>query len=280
MDSTLIGIYLGVALFGLTAALVGVFAYLRKQALLGDALSHALLPGVVIAYILSQSRNTLILFLGALVAGWLATGAINTIIRSSKLKQDTAIAVVLSTFFGLGLVLLSWLQGNGNASQAGLSDFLFGKIAAISRQDLIQFMCISILLIGTILWRFRIFYYMAFDAEYLSVRGFSVAKNDQLIATFSILAIAMGIQAVGVVLMSALLIIPVVVARQWSYRIRIIVLIAILIGCFSAILGAFLSSKAPNIPTGPVIIMVLFASLMATLVVRFIRTTSKQKPHG
>lgn len=280
MDSTLIGIYLGVALIGLTAALVGVFAYLRKQALLGDALSHALLPGVVIAYILSQSRNTLVLFLGALIAGWLATGAINTIIRSSKLKQDTAIAVVLSTFFGLGLVLLSWLQGNGNASQAGLSDFLFGKIAAISRQDLIQFVCISILLVGTILWRFRIFYYMAFDAEYLSVRGFSVSKNDQLIATFSILAIAMGIQAVGVVLMSALLIIPVVVARQWSYRIRIIVLIAVLIGCFGAILGAYLSSKAPNIPTGPVIIMVLFTSLMVTLIIRAIRITLKERPHG
>ncbi len=257
IDPTVIRVLLGAFFIGLAATLVGTFTFLQKRALVGDAISHAILPGVVLAYWCSGERQTWILLLGALVAGWLSTMQMDWILRKTKLKSDAAIASVLSTFFSFGLVGLSLLQARPDDAQSGLGDFLFGKIAAVSTNDVWLFGIISITITCSIVWKFKILVGIAFNSEFIEVKGFSIRKNSFLFTSLTILAIAIGIQAVGVVLMSALLIVPVVCARMLTFRIIPLVFIAIVIGVCSSILGAFISMQSSHMPTGPWIIAVL-----------------------
>lgn len=267
-DPTIQRMLLGTLFIGVTASVVGVFAFLRKKSLVGDALSHAILPGVALAYLFTETKSTWVLMCGALVAGWLASQFMEVLQRTSRLKQDSVVAIVLSIFFAIGLVLISWIQGNGNDSQSGLSDFLFGKIAAISTQDVYVFGIIGGSLLLLLRWKFRLLYFIAFNSDYMKVRGFKIRWNDMLISTASILAIAMGIQAVGVVLMSALLIIPVSGARLLTYRILPLLVLSAVFGVMGAIGGAFGSMIAPNMPTGPWVIVVLFAILLVCFFLR------------
>lgn len=276
-DPTIQRMMLGTFLIGICASTVGVFSYLRKKSLVGDALSHAILPGVAVAYIVSQIKSTWTLMLGALIAGWLATQLMDSLSRTTKLKSDSVVAIVLSIFFAIGLSLMSWIQGHGTDSRSGLSDFLFGKIAAISSQDISLFTGVGALLIILLVWKYRSFYYIAFNEEYMKARGFSLHWNDLLLSTASILAIAMGIQAVGVVLMSALLIIPVAGARMLTFRIIPLLLISALFGVSGAWAGAYGSTLAPNIPTGPLIIIALSAIAAVAFAIRYFKERSTAK---
>jgi manganese/zinc/iron transport system permease protein len=275
-DPTIQRMFLGTIVIGVTASAVGVFAFLRKKALVGDAISHAILPGVAVAYIATETRETWVLMLGAVIAGWLATQFMDTLSRTTKLKSDAVVAIVLSIFFAIGLVLISWIQGTGKDAQAGLSDFLFGKIAAISTQDIYSFAVLAVCLLFLLFWKYKTFYFLAFNAEYLKVRGFSIRWNDMLISTASILAIAMGIQAVGVVLMSALLIIPVAGARMLTFRILPLMAISVVFGVIGAVGGAFSSTLAPNMPTGPWIIVVLFFIVIVCFLMRYFSERTKR----
>lgn len=269
-DPTMQRILLGTVFIGITASTVGVFAFLRKKALVGDALSHAILPGVALAFAFTETRSTWVLMTGAVIAGWLATQWMDILLRTTRLKQDTVIAAVLSVFFATGLVLISWIQGKGNDSQSGLSDFLFGKVAAISSSDIMAFGLISAGLLLLLIWKYRLFYFLAFNGDYMKTRGFSIRWNDFLVSTASILAIAMGIQAVGVVLMSALLIIPVSGARMLTYRILPLIGLSALFGTAGAIGGALVSAIAPNMPTGPWVIVFLFVLMLLAFGIRFV----------
>lgn len=282
IDPTLITMFAGILLIGLTAAVVGVFSFLRKKSLMGDAISHAILPGVALAYLVAETKSTWMLMIGAMIAGWLATVFMDVLGRTTRLRTDSTTAIVLSIFFSIGLVIISWIQGNGKDSQSGLSDFLFGKVAALSRADLLMFGVIILILLILLVFKYRIFYFVAFNQDYMKVRGFSIVWNDFLISTASILAITMGIQAVGVVLMSALLIIPVAAARMLTYRISWLVILSGVFGMTGAFAGAFCSTFGDNMPTGPWIIIALFAIMLVTVLVRFGRENKliKSKSHG
>ncbi|MCC6700004.1 MAG: metal ABC transporter permease [Fluviicola sp.] len=279
-DPTLVRVFLGTFLIGLIAAVVGFFTFLQKKALIGDAVSHAILPGVILAYAFSGVRETWILLIGAFVSGWLATQQISWLERTTKLKSDTVIAVVMSTFFALGLCGLSWLQLNPDDGQAGLSDFLFGKIAAISMVDIYFLMGIAIFILLVVALRFRYFVSFAFNREFMIGKGFSEKRNSFLLNTMIILAVAMGIQALGVVLMSALLIVPVASARMLTNKINLLFVVAIGIGCFSAVFGAYISTLKENMPTGPWIIMVLTMITSFAALTRWIVSKNKQVKHG
>ena len=277
-DPTIRRMLMGTVLIGLTASVIGVFSFLRKKSLVGDAISHAILPGVALAYMFTETKSTWVLMIGALIAGWLATQLMDGLSRTTKLKPDSVVAIVLSIFFSIGLVLISWIQGNGADSQSGLSDFLFGKIAAISSDDIVLFAIVGSFLLVLLILKYRAFYFVAFNQEYMKVRGYSIRWNDLLISTASILAIAMGIQAVGVVLMSALLIIPVASARMLTFR---IIPLLVLSGCFGitgAIGGAFGSTLGDNMPTGPWVIVVLFAITVVTFCIRAFRERTPKNP--
>jgi manganese/zinc/iron transport system permease protein len=270
-DPTILRMVGGMVLIGLTSAIVGVFAFLRKKALVGDAVSHSILPGVALAYLYSESKSTWLLMTGAVIAGWLAITFIDVLGRTTKLRSDANIAIVLSIFFSFGLVIISYIQGSGKDSQSGLSDFLFGKVAALSSADILTFAVIGIALFVLLLFKFRVFYFLAFNQDYMKVRGYRIWWNDFLISTASILAITMGIQAVGVVLMSALLIIPVVTARMLTFHLVPLLALSGFIGVSGSIGGAVCSSLGANMPTGPWVIVVMFAFTMIAVVVRKLR---------
>jgi len=252
---------LGSVLLGVIASLVGCFTFLQKRALIGDTISHSVLPGICLAFILSGTKDPYILLLGAFLSGWLSVIFSDWISRTSKIKADTAIAIVLSFFFAVGMMLLSIIQHSGNVNKAGLHHFLFGKAAAIIGEDVRMFTIVGAIALVIILVYFRAFKIYIFDRDFAASIGLPVKLLDFLLTTLAVLAIAIGIRAVGVVLMAALLITPAAIARFWTGNMTKMLLLASLAGGVSGFIGALISYTAPAMPTGPWIIVVL--SIMA-----------------
>ncbi|MEO9802101.1 MAG: iron chelate uptake ABC transporter family permease subunit [Reichenbachiella sp.] len=247
----------GSVLLAISSALVGCFTFLKKKALVGDAVAHAVLPGICLAFLISGTKNPVYLIIGAFITGWLSLIMIDVITRKSKIKEDTAIGLILSVFFGIGILLLTMIQHSGNAAQTGLDSFLFGKAAALVGQDLMVFSVISIcLLLGVILF-YKEFALISFDEDFAKSIGFPVKRLELALTTLTVLAVVTGIQAVGVVLMAAMLITPAAAARFWTNQLSIMLLLAAIFGAFSGISGAYISYVAPSMPTGPWIVMVI-----------------------
>ncbi|MGI9545483.1 MAG: iron chelate uptake ABC transporter family permease subunit, partial [Cyclobacteriaceae bacterium] len=236
---------------------VGSFTFLKKKALVGDAVAHSVLPGVCLAFIFSGVKNPLILITGAFITGWLSLVLIDLIVAKSKIKEDTAIGLILSVFFGLGILLLTAIQHSGNAAQSGLDHFLFGKAAALVGKDLWTFSSIAIILIFSVVLFFKEFTLLAFDQHFARSIGFPVRILELVLTTLTVLAVVTGIQAIGVVLMAAMLITPAAAAKFWTDKLKVMILLAAAIAGFSGLVGAYISYIAPSMPTGPWIVMVL-----------------------
>ncbi|MBS4201544.1 metal ABC transporter permease [Bacillus sp. FJAT-49732] len=248
-------ILFGSMLLGLCSGVIGSFAYLRKQSLMGDALSHAALPGVCIAFMLSGSKSIFLFLIGASIAGIIATFGIGFITRNTRIKQDSALAIVLTVFFGLGIVLLTEIQHSGSGNQSGLDKFLFGQAAALVLSDVIIMAITSLVLISICILLFKEFKIVSFDPGFARGLGFPVAFLEQLIMLLIVMAVVIGIQAVGVVLMSALLITPAVSARYWTEKLSVMVFLSGLFGALSGFAGTFISASGNNLPTGPIIVL-------------------------
>ncbi len=258
---------LGSVLLGLSAAIVGTFTFLRKRALVGDAIAHAILPGVCLAFMLTGEKHPAYLLAGAVIAGWISLWVMDLLANNSKLHMDTAIGAVLSVFFGLGIILLTSIQHSGSANQAGLDKFLFGKAASMTRQDVIVFGSVAALLLVIVLLFFRAFKAVAFDRAFARSIGLPVRALEFLLATITVLSVATGIQAVGVVLMAALLITPAAAARFWTDRIQVLLLLAALFGSLSGLFGAWISYTAPAMPTGPWVVVLLSGIAIVSIIV-------------
>ena len=254
-DYTFQTVALGSALLGIVSGVLGSFAVLRKQSLLGDGVSHSALPGVVMAFLLTGSKNTEVLLLGALLTGMMATVLIVSIVRTSRIKFDSALAVVMSVFFGLGMVLLTYAQKVPNANQAGLKRFIYGQASTLLQRDVILMAVCGAILLGTVILFWKEFKLLAFDPEFAQTIGFAPGKLNILLSFLIVLSIIIGLQTVGVVLMSAMLIAPAVAARQWSNRLSVMVILASVFGALSGVVGTLLSSAYRNLPTGPVIVV-------------------------
>lgn len=254
-DYTFQTVAMGSALLGIVSGVLGSFAVLRKQSLLGDGVSHAALPGVVMAFLLTGSKNTEVLLLGALLTGLASTGMMITIVKHSRIKFDSALALIMSVFFGLGLVLLTYSQKVPNANQAGLKRFIYGQASTLLERDVrLTAVCGAVLLLTVLLfWKeFKVF---SFDPEYADTIGFGSGKLNLLLSFLIVVTIIIGLQTVGVVLMSAMLIAPAVAARQWSNRLGSVVILAAVFGALAGVLGTLFSSAIPGLPTGPVIVV-------------------------
>ncbi|WP_066836525.1 metal ABC transporter permease [Rufibacter ruber] len=262
-DANVRYVTLGSVLLAASSAVVGCFTVLRKRALVGDAVAHAVLPGVCLAFLLSGEKNPLLLLLGSFVTGWLSLIAIDTITSKSRIKEDTAIGLVLSVFFGVGILFLTAIQHSGNENQSGLDKFLFGSAAALVGQDLITFGAVATLLLLSVLLLYKEFKLVSFDMAYARTIGLPVRALELVLTTLTVLAVVVGIQSVGVVLMSAMLITPAAAARFWTDRLGVMVTIAALMSAVCGAAGAFVSFTAPAMPTGPWIVMIL--SLLAIL---------------
>ena len=256
-DASIIAVVVGSVLLTSSSAVVGTFTFLKKKALVGDAVAHAVLPGICLAFILAGNKNPVWLILGAFVTGWISLVIIDLIADRSKLKQDTAIALVLSVFFGIGILLLTHIQHAGNASQSGLNGFLFGKAAALVGQDLIIFGVVATILLFTVGLFFKELKLIAFDEDLASTLGLPVRGLNLLLTSLTVLAVVTGIQAVGVVLMAAMLITPAAAARFWTDKVLYMTLLAAFFGAISGIAGAFVSYVSPAMPTGPWIVLII-----------------------
>ncbi len=236
--------------------MLGSFAVLRKQSLLGDAISHAALPGIAISFLITGTKETNVLLLGALISGLIGAFWIRGITKRTHLKTDTALGLILSIFFGFGMVLITYIQKQPNANQSGLDKFLFGQAATLLARDvwfmaIVTFICLIVLLL---FWKeFKI---LLFDTDYAKTLGFNTKVIDILITSFIVVAIVLGLQTVGVVLMSAMLLAPAAAARQWTNSLAVMVSLAAVFGATSGVVGTGISASQNNLSTGPIIVLV------------------------
>lgn len=264
-DYTLRTVALGTITLGVVSGALGTFAVLRKQALLGDAMSHAALPGVVLAFMITGQKSPLVLTTGAALAGLLGVLLIVGINRYTRIKQDSSLGIILSVFFGFGLMLLTFLQQNPNARQAGLNHFLFGQAATLLSRDVVVMAAFGggALLVMLLFW--KEFKLLSFDRDYGASLGYPMQGIEILVTALLVIAIVIGLQAVGVVLMSAMVVAPAAAARQWTNRLGVMVLLAGLFGGLAGVSGTLLSSLASGLSTGPVIVLCVSVLVIVSL---------------
>lgn len=265
LDYTLRTVALGAAVLGLSSGALGAFAVLRGQSLLGDAISHAALPGVALAFLLTASKAPLVLVVGAGLAGWVGTLCVMEVTGRSRIPYDAALGIVLSVFFGLGMVLLTYIQARPDASQAGLDTFLFGQAAALVSRDVWTMAALGLAALVALAVFWKEFKVLLFDPDFAAAQGFPVRALDVGITTLLVVAIVIGLQTVGVVLMSALIVAPAAAARQWTDRLWGVVALAGAFGGASGVAGAVASASVTQLPTGPTIVLCASALVAVSL---------------
>ena len=264
-DYTLRMVAMGSALLGVVSGGLGSYAVLRGQSLLGDAISHAALPGIALAFLVTGSKAPLALMIGAALAGWLATLWIMSVTETTRIKYDSMLALTLSVFFGAGLVLLTWIRREAGAAQAGLDTFLFGQASSLVRRDIVA-MAIpggGAILLTMLFW--KELKLLAFDPEYGRTLGLPMRRVDLFLTALLVVAIVIGLQTVGVVLMSAMIVAPAAAARQWTDALWKMVLLAAGFGAAGGVTGAVLSSLETGLPTGPLIVLCMGIIVAASL---------------
>lgn len=256
----------GATLLGVSAGVLGCFIVLKKESLVGDAISHAALPGICLAFILLGTKDLSLFLLGALAAGLLSMLIVRTVVKYSKIKFDSALAIVLSAFFGLGLVFLTYIQRIPNSNQAGMEKFIFGQASTMLKREVYQLLAVGIVLLLLIVLFWKELKLYVFNPEYADSLGFSTKRISLLLILMTVLAVVAGLQTVGVILMSAMLISPAVGARQWTDRLSVMVVLAGFFGGASGLLGTLFSSSIRNMPTGPSVVLALSSFVLFSLI--------------
>ncbi|MEQ8966816.1 MAG: metal ABC transporter permease, partial [Azospirillaceae bacterium] len=266
-DYTIRVVALGAALLGIISGVLGSFAVLRRQSLLGDALSHAALPGICLGFLIAGTRE-----IGAILAGALATGIVAALVvlllvRRSRLKTDAALGAVLGVSFAIGVVLLTHIQGTENASQGGLDSFLFGQAAATLPGDLWIMGAITAAAVALVAAFWKEAKLVTFDPGFAGSLGLPVVLVDVVLTVMIALAVVVGLQMVGVVLMAAMVIAPAAAARQWARRLEGMVVLAAAIGAACGVAGAVVSALARGLATGPLIVLAVSAVVFVSILV-------------
>ena len=251
---------IGTMLLAMATGIVGTISILKGQSLIGDAVGHASLPGIILAFMISGRKSSLILILGAIVAGIVAFILIQIIAEGSKIEADTAMAVILSAMFGMGMVLKSYIQGNQKiqgASQSGLASYIFGQAAYILREDVYIILAVSVISLALFIVFYKEIKVYVFDMVYAYTIGINSRLTSLLIMIITMILIAAGLKAVGAILISSMLITPAVTGLQWSNSYEKVLVIAAVTGAVSAFLGTFISSAVKGFSTGPSIILIM-----------------------
>jgi manganese/zinc/iron transport system permease protein len=250
----------GVIALGIGGGVIGVFSFLRKRALISDAISHATLPGIAIAFLIGialggTGRNLALLMAGAATTGVLGVLCVQWIRDYTRLPEDTAIGTVLSVFFGLGIVLLSHIQSQEAAGQAGLNSFLLGSTAALTAGEAQLIGGASLLTILIALLLLKEFGAVAFDEGFAAAQGWRIARLDLAMIGLLLAIVAIGLKTVGLVLIIALVIIPPASARFWTEKLGRLVALSGLFGGLAGWTGGSLSALLPDMPAGAVIVL-------------------------
>jgi len=265
-DSSIAFIVLGITILGIGSAYVGTFSFLDNKALLGDAISHSVLPGICLGFLLAGEKNPLYIVGGAIISGSAATFLTSWLKSNTKLSEDSIIATVLSTFFGFGIVLLTVIQKTGNPEMAGLNQFIFGNAIGILEEDLWVYGGLSLIIILSLSLLMKEFSLLVFNQEFGRAIGYPMDFIRLVFNILMILSVVIGIQAIGVVLMAALLITPGAAARFWTDRLSTLLILAGLFAVISGITGTYISFVLPKMPTGPwVVVCLSFLALISFL---------------
>jgi manganese/zinc/iron transport system permease protein len=253
-------VMIGALFLGISAGIIGSLVLLRDRALIGDALAHGTLPGIGGAFLIAvlagyEEKNSMILLTGATCTGILAILAVHLIVHYTRLTEDTAIGIVLSTFFGAGVALLSFLQQFGRGNVAGLNHFIYGQAAAMQRSEVLIISIIALLATILALTLFKEFRLLCFDEDFARSEGWPVNRLDMVLMVLVVLVVVAGLQAVGMILVIALLIIPPAAARLWTEKMSSMTLLSSVIGGASGYIGAALSATYPNLPAGSIIVL-------------------------
>lgn len=257
-DPAVVAAVVGSMLLGLTCGVLGSFLVVRRMALVGDALSHAVLPGVALGFLWNSTKDPVAIFIGATLAGLLGTSVVFAITRTTRIKEDTALGMVLAGFFSVGICLVTRFQGMRLGNQSGITTFLFGQAAALKPADLTLMAVVSLTVVVVVTLGYKEFLLASFDPLFASVSGLPTRWLHHGLMLLLAFAVVIALQAVGVVLVSAMLITPAATAYLLTRRMPRMMLTAALLGIASGVSGAFLSFLGSNLPTGP--FMVLSAS--------------------
>jgi manganese/zinc/iron transport system permease protein len=255
-DQTLFLILLTTGILGINAGMIGTFLVLSKKSLFGDTIAHATLPGLTGIFFYTMSKNPCILLISATISALFAAFIIDQLEQKTTLKKDTILGIVLATSFGLGTVFLSKIQTIPDAHQAGLTKYLLGNASTLLHQDLFLILSITLISIMFVLIICNRYKTMLFDAEFAVTNNIATRIISGIMLLLTTLTIVIGLQTVGVILISALLIAPASAARQWSYKFETVIVLAAFFGMLSTTAGTLLSSSMMHVPTGPTIVIV------------------------
>lgn len=254
---------LGSMLLGISCGLLGSFLVVRKMALVGDALSHAVLPGVALGFLWNMSKDPVAIFIGATLAGLLGTAVVNLLKQTTPLKEDTALGLVLASFFAVGICLMTMIQRLPTGNKSGIDKFLFGQAAAIGAADVQLMAVVTGLVVVVIALFYKEFLVTSFDAGFARAVGLPVQAFHYGLMLLLAFAVVIALQAVGVVLVSAMLITPAAAAYLLTDRMHRMLLLAAVFGMAAGALGAFLSFLGNNLPTGPFMVLAATAVFAA-----------------
>ena len=269
-DHTYRMVFFGTAVIGLVAGALGSFAYLRKQSLISDVISHAALPGTLLAFLVAvaigaDGRAMPALILGAVLAGTAAVWSANGIAHGSKIRIDTAMAITLTIFFGVGMLLMRVIANGVFPGKGGIQDYLFGNASVITVADLVTSLVVGGVALAIMVAFWKEFALRTFDPDHSQVVGFSGRAVDTLMFTIIAIATVSGVKAVGLVLMVAFVVTPPAAVRQWTRSLPGTVAVAAAFGAVGSGVGAYLSIALGKVPTGPLIVLTLFAILLVSL---------------
>ena len=246
---------LGSILLGISCGILGSFIVVRRMALFGDTLSHAVLPGVALGFMWNMSKDPMAIFVGATLAGIAGGILVNLITQTTRLKEDTALGLVLASFFAVGICLLTRIQKISTGSKGGLDAYLFGQAATLNKDDVVLMGVITVLAVLLIVFFYKELLLTSFDAAFAKAAGFPVALIQYSLMLLLAFSVVIALQAVGVVLVSAMLITPAAAAYLLTDRMHIMMLLASIFGVAAGAAGALFSFLSTNLPTGPLVVM-------------------------
>jgi manganese/zinc/iron transport system permease protein len=248
-------VLVGTGLLGLVSGLLSVYTVLRRQSLLGDVMAHASLPGICVAFLLFGEKSLLLFIVAAVLSGLLAAACIEWIVRYSKLRQDAAMAIVLSVFFGLGMMLLTVIQQSPNGNQAGIDRFLFGQAASLVMSDILLLGTAGIVILLLIIWLFHVLKMVTFDPAFARSVGVRVGAMQYVLTAMVVAVVMLGLQIAGAILVAALLITPALAARFWTSRMSVMLWLSAIFGMVGGLGGTVISTLGGDWPTGPLIVL-------------------------
>lgn len=264
-------VFFGTMIIGLVAGALGTFAYLRRQSLISDVISHAALPGTLLAFLTAvtvlgvDGRNMIGLIIGAMVVGTIAALFANAVTNSTKLRIDSSMAVTLTLFFGAGMLLMRIISDGDFPGKGGIQDYLFGNASVITTADLRTSIIVGAIAIVLMLLFWKEFALRSFDPDHASVMGLNARIVDTLMFTTIVIAIVIGVKSVGLVLMVAFIVTPPAAARQWTKTLGGMVTLSAIFGAIGSGVGAYFSIAVINVPTGPLIVLTLFVIFVLSL---------------